>query len=280
MREKFHIEKNTIQETLVIPLYARKLCTEIFPQIYADQASMELIKKLDYDFSKLEKQSKGIIQRFGALEIAMRQMDLAIEIKEYLMRYPKAAVINMGCGLDQTGEICDNGSCKIYNVDLPDVIAIRNQLIPAKERTTNIAYNLNDFQWLAEIDGSDGAVFFAAGVFYYLNTLDVQKLINQMAKRFPNGKLVFDTSGKRALKLMLKTWVKQAGIKNINAFFHVDCIERDVQPWIKHADVSYKGYMTGYTNLENLPVSMFFRMLSKMCDHTLKMKIIRFDFTE
>lgn len=29
--EKVHIEKNTVQETLVIPLYARKLCSEQFP---------------------------------------------------------------------------------------------------------------------------------------------------------------------------------------------------------------------------------------------------------
>ena len=28
---KYHIEKNTIQETLVIPLYARALCTRRFP---------------------------------------------------------------------------------------------------------------------------------------------------------------------------------------------------------------------------------------------------------
>ena len=28
---KYHIEKNTIQETLVIPLYARALCTRVFP---------------------------------------------------------------------------------------------------------------------------------------------------------------------------------------------------------------------------------------------------------
>ncbi len=279
-REKFHIEKNTIQETLIIPLYARKLCTEIFPEIYSDQASIELMKKLDYDFSKLEKQSDSILQKFGALEIAMRQMDLAIEIEDYLKGHPKAAVVNMGCGLDQTGEVCDNGSCKIYNIDMPDVIAIRTQLIPSTERITNIACNLNDFSWFEKIDASNGVVFFAAGVFYYLNTLHVQHLINQMAKRFPDGKLVFDTSGKKALKLMLKTWVKQAGIQNISAFFHVDCIEKDVQPWIKNAQVSYKGYMMGYTNLKELHISTFFRFLSRLSDHVLKMKIIRFDFTK
>ena len=33
---KYHIEKNTIQETLVIPLYARALCTRRFPHLFSD----------------------------------------------------------------------------------------------------------------------------------------------------------------------------------------------------------------------------------------------------
>ena len=32
---KYHIEKNTIQETLVIPLYARALCTRRFPHLFS-----------------------------------------------------------------------------------------------------------------------------------------------------------------------------------------------------------------------------------------------------
>ena len=31
---KYHIEKNTVQETLIIPLYGRKKCTEKFPQLF------------------------------------------------------------------------------------------------------------------------------------------------------------------------------------------------------------------------------------------------------
>ena len=30
--EKYHIEKNTVQETLMIPLFGRKLCTVIISQ--------------------------------------------------------------------------------------------------------------------------------------------------------------------------------------------------------------------------------------------------------
>ena len=52
---------------------------------------------------------------------------------EYLKEHPKAAVVNLGCGLDQTGENCDNGTCQIYNIDLPDVIAVRKTLLPAQD---------------------------------------------------------------------------------------------------------------------------------------------------
>ena len=29
---KYKIEKNTVQETLVLPLYSRKVCTELLPE--------------------------------------------------------------------------------------------------------------------------------------------------------------------------------------------------------------------------------------------------------
>lgn len=277
-QSKFHIEKNTIQETLVIPLCARKQCTQIFPSIYTDPQAVQLMDRLDYDFSALEGKMSSVMQRFGALEVAMRQTDLAFEVKEYLQEHPYAAVVNMGCGLDQTGEACDNGTCRIYNIDLPDVIAVREQLIPPAERIKNIACNLNDPAWFNEIDHSDGAVFVAAGVFYYFEISDVQRLVNRMAEQFPGGKLIFDTAGKTALKMMLKTWVKQAGIQNVNGFFHIDNIEKDVLPWLKHAKVSQKGYMLGYHDLKDPCVPASFRLLSKVGDNLLHMQIVRFDF--
>ena len=46
-------------------------------------------------------------------------------------------------------------------------------------------------------DPDDGAVLFAAGVFYYFTTEEVKALVTGIAKRFPGGRLVFDAaSGK------------------------------------------------------------------------------------
>ncbi len=164
---KYKIKKNTVQETLMIPLYGRKMCSELYPKLYRDETAIRLMDEVDYDFSALEKKSGSMMQRFGFLEAAMRQNDLAFEVRDYLRAHPNAAVVNLGCGLDNTGRSCDNGSCRIYNLDFPDVIAVRDELLPAGEREKNIPCDLNDTSWFSEIDAADGAVFYAAGVFYY-----------------------------------------------------------------------------------------------------------------
>ena len=46
---KYKIEKNTVQETLVIPLYARKVCSELYPRFYHDETAVRLIAQIDYD---------------------------------------------------------------------------------------------------------------------------------------------------------------------------------------------------------------------------------------
>ena len=150
---KYKIEKNTVQETLILPLYSRKLCTELYPNLYRDETAVRLINEIDYDFSEAEKSSRSLMQRFGALEVAMRQNDLAFEVQAYLKTRPCAAVVNLGCGLDNTGSACDNGRCKIYNLDFPDVIALRNELLPAGEREQNIPCDLKDPAWFDKIDG-------------------------------------------------------------------------------------------------------------------------------
>ena len=184
---KYKIEKNTVQETLIIPLYARKVCSELYPNLYRDETAVRLIDEIDYDFSEAEKNSRGLMQRFGSLEVAMRQNDLAFEVRDYLKGHPNAAVVNLGCGLDSTGRSCDNGSCKIYNLDFPDVIAVRNELLPAGEREQNIPCDLKDPAWFDKIDATGGAVFFASGVFYYFLTEQVRELVQGMADAFPGG---------------------------------------------------------------------------------------------
>ena len=277
---KYHIEKNTVQETLIIPLYARKMCSTLFPRLFYDETAVRLIDKVDYDFSQAEKNSRSLMQRFGALEVAMRQNDLAWEVRDYLSGHPNAAVVNLGCGLDDTGRACDNGSCKIYNLDFPDVIAVRNELLPAGEREENIFCDLNDTAWISKIDASGGAVFFAAGVFYYFLTEQVRTLVQAMADAFPGGLLVFDAANRTAVKMIAKTWLKGAKIKNVGAYFAVSDAPKELPAWDSRLRVSNRGYMLGYHDLKDPSVSGFFRFLAKVGDNRMNMQIVRIEFAD
>lgn len=275
--KRCHIEKNTVQETLVIPLYGRKVCSERYPDLYRDPEACALMDRIDYDFSALAEKSRGVMYQFGFLEVAMRQTDLAWGVRDYLRTHPRAAVVNLGCGLDCTGRQCDNGTCRIYNLDFPDVIALRDELLPAGEREENIPCDLNDTAWFDRIDAGGGAVFFAAGVFYYFLTDQVRALVTAMEKSFPGGRLVFDAANRRAVRLMLKTWLKTAEIRDVGAYFAVSDSEKELSAWSLTLSVSSRGYMLGYHDLRTPSVSGFFRLLARMGDGVMKMRIVRLE---
>lgn len=275
--KKFKIEKNSVQETLIVPLYGRKLCAERFPDLYCDTSAKELCEKIDYDFSAQESKKHTVAYEFGALEAAMRQLDLMWEIKAYLSDHPNAVLVNMGCGLDQTGRACDNGSCSILNVDFPDTISVREELIGTGEREKNVAADLMDFSWMNHIDGSRGVVFFAAGVFHYFKREDVKALVLELSRRFPGGRLVFDTVGKFGLKLMLSKVLKGMGVEDVGGYFYTGNPEKDIA-WAPHIRVSSKGYMRGYYDLKRFGIRRIHRFLAWIGDSMMRMKIVRMDF--
>ena len=51
---------------------------------YQDETAVRLINEIDYDFSDADKNARSLMQRFGSLEVAMRQNDLAWLICAYV----------------------------------------------------------------------------------------------------------------------------------------------------------------------------------------------------
>ena len=276
---KYHIEKNTVQETLIIPLFGRLVCSERFPELFSDPAAKRICDSLDYDFAEKRKKMESAAGLFGALEVAQRQYDLRCEVEAYLKDHPAAAVVNLGCGLDDTFSKVDNGLCRGYNLDFLDVIDVRNELLPAGDREQNLACDLNDFSWMDQIDASHGAVFFAAGVFYYFKTSEVKKLFCTMAERFPGAVLAFDSCNERGAKLMRSTWLKEAGITDVSAYFSLED-EKELEGWSERfARVSSKSYMRGYRDIYK-DVGLFHKLMIRFCDSLVRMKIVRIVFGE
>lgn len=272
--KKISIEKNSVQETLIIPLYGRKLCSEKFPKLYSDDLSSDICSNIDYDFSKLEKRKNSLLYQFGALEAAMRQLDIIWEIKSYLNKYPKATIVNLGCGLDQTGRICDNGLCSIVNIDFPDIIKIRESLIPIIDREKNIACDLRDLSWVDKLDSSEGIILFAAGVFHYLKKQEVKNIVVYILEKHSKAEIVFDTVGKIGLKFMMSKILRNMDIEEVNGYFSVENPKVELN-WRNDIKISYRDYMLGYYDMKSPGINLFHRILAKLSDKFMKMKIIK-----
>ena len=247
MSNKIKIEKNTVQETLVMPLYGKAWAVKNFPDLFHDRDCQEIMNRLDYDFSTMQAQEGGVKMKIAALAAATRQYALVCEVREYLKEHPQALVVNLGCGLDTAGHQADNGQCRFANVDFPNVIEIREQLMPSTEREKNIGSDLNDQGWFDKIDfrEEDGAVFIASGVFLYFKKADVKKLLCAMAERFPGARLAFDGQNKKGMEMDLKA-VKASGI-DVGANLYLEDPERELSSWSERfARVQWKGMSTGY----------------------------------
>ena len=260
-----------------MPLFGRKMCSEKFPELYTDIFAKNLCDSLDYDFSELERKNNSFLYEFGSLEAAMRQLDIMWEIKEYLKTYPKATVVNLGCGLDETGKACDNGSCKIFKIYYPYVIAVLKQLISKYQREENVACDLKDYSWMNEVDGSNGVVFFAAGVFHYFKRNEVKDLVLELSKRYVGGCLIFDSVGKLGLKLMMSKTLKNMGISDVEGLFYTNNPMQELN-WSDKIKITSKGYMLGYYDMKSPNIRFSHRLLAKIGDDMMKMAINKIEF--
>ncbi len=278
MSQKIRIEKNSVQETLVLPLFGKAWAVRNYPDIFKDQDVQQIMDRVDYDFSALEKAAGGVKGKIASLAAATRQAALVWEIRDYLKDHPNALVVNLGCGLDTAGHQADNGTCRFANVDFPNVIELREQLIPSTEREKNIASDLNDYSWFEQIGfrPEEGVVFIASGVFLYFKKEDVRRLFVAMAERFPGGRIAFDGQNQKGKEVDLKA-LKASGI-DISTNFALDKPEEELKSWSdRFARVQWKKMSTGYIKPDRR-FGILYRLMAPLVDKTGMSQLDVIDF--
>ena len=274
MKQK--IEKNTVQETLIIPLYSRKIAKEKFPDLINDKISEDIIGKIDYDFSDKEKFFNSTVGLYGALEVAQREFDLECEIKEYLKKREYASVVNLGCGLNDLFSRVNNGKCKGYNLDFEDVIKTREELLKKAENEFNIACDLNDYSWFEKIEKDKGVIFVASGVFYYFKKEQVKNLFVRMSEYFKRGALAFDSCNKTGLRMLLRL-LKTIDMKEVGSYFCISDNLEELKSWSDNFEnVSSKSYMNGYRKLKD--IRLLYKFLNIFTDKIFNMQIVKIEF--
>jgi len=123
--------------------------------------------------------------------IALRARQYDWFAKRFIEKYPEAAVVNIGCGMDNRFKRIDNGKILFYDLDLPDIINIKEKIITPTKRYKQFAQSVFDFNWIKQID-REQVFLLAEGVFMYCEPIDVKNLFHELHKRFSNPEIVLE----------------------------------------------------------------------------------------
>ena len=156
--------------------------------VIRDPWAVTLFDAIEYDYRKFGKPNQSHALRAVAFDAAARA---------YLRAHPTASVVALAEGLqtsfwrlDRTGVA---NELTWYSVDLPPVMALREQLLPHDDRIVALAQSALDRSWMDGIDAPDGVFITAEGLLMYLDPTDALGLIRDCVAHFPHGQLMFDS---------------------------------------------------------------------------------------
>jgi O-methyltransferase involved in polyketide biosynthesis len=201
---KLNTDINQISRTAFLTLQCHALDATSRNPILNDQSSLNTLAHLksavkDSDSALYQRITDDKVKANLVKHTVLRARQYDRYIRDFLDLYPDATVVNIGCGLDDRFTRVDNGRVRMYDLDLPDIMALRSQLFPPKERYEQIAQSVFEFDWIGRISGNH-AILVAEGVFMYCEESDVRDLFRHLQARLVHPEIVFEVFNKKWLR--------------------------------------------------------------------------------
>jgi O-methyltransferase involved in polyketide biosynthesis len=187
---KHTVEPGTVQETLLIPLYGRAAENLKAEAVLRDPRAEEIVAAIEYDFSRFD----GLPSLAGTV---LRTALFDRWVADFLADHPSGTVVELGAGLNTRHERVDSTQARWFDLDLPDVIALRRKFFTDTAQRTTISASVTDTSWPATVEeDTDGPyIFCAEAVLPFLEGTEVHHVLGMIAERFPGSLLALDTAG-------------------------------------------------------------------------------------
>ena len=180
----------SVEWTNLCTLYLRSYESHLERPVLGDRAAAEAVDRIDYDFARMHRAAQPWGNQFL---VALRAKQLDVWADNSLGRNPDAVVLHLGCGLDSRAFRLDLPSgASWFDVDVPDVIALRRRLCADRAGYTMIASSVTDPGWLDQIPADRPALTVAEGLLMYLTAAEIRDLLQRLTDRFGTGELLAD----------------------------------------------------------------------------------------
>jgi methyltransferase (TIGR00027 family) len=260
---RFAVEQlSAVSNTALFTFWARAMEARSQDPMLPDPAAVALCEKLRPQLATLatpfhQQLVEDQVPAILGMLMAVRGQYMDAMARSFLSRFPRAVVVNLGAGLDTRFARLEAASephgkpghsgVRVVDIDLPEMIALRQQLLDPHPRHAHIAASVLDFGWMDALDHYDDHrfIFIAEGLLMYLPPDEVKRLLITLAHRFPGSELVGDVFSAVWLRPPLRKWTMRKAQHQLHfsrdAAFHFGLDSPDeMQTW--DAQIHFLSY--------------------------------------
>ena len=233
-----------VPETMLITLWAKAVETARPDAILRDPKAVEMMQKIDYDFTKFR---GGTMSQVGC---CVRAELIDRETLDFLRTHPDAVVIQLGAGIDARYDRLGRPAVTHwYDLDLPEAIDLRRRLLPETERNTYLPLSLFDYSWIDTVRAhSRPVLIILEGVLMYFTPEEVRALFDALCSRLPGGATVlFDMLAYSLVGNAKHHDVVQKAAKTVEFKWSV-LDTHEMERWNPHIHLAREYYMSDYTH--------------------------------
>lgn len=193
--------QDSTADTLLLTLYARSIESQKPCPIISDEHATKLVEQLDFDFRIFDNIPTT------SVGVALRSVHFDKITSDFISSHKNPIVVIVGCGLDTRMQRLEQeiaSQAFFYQLDLPEVIRLREQLLPPTTNEQYISGCLLEPHWKDMLLNShpDGEfIFLIEGVLMYFTEKENRQFLVQLAERFNGAELHFD---------MFNYWMSQS----------------------------------------------------------------------
>jgi len=186
---------NAVSETALLTLKARIIESEKDTPLISDDKGKEILEKIRI-MLPAETSHRVLNRKYSpALTsyISLRARKYDAFTREFLDEH-KGLVVSLGCGFDTRYWRLSHPSMKYMEVDLPEVINLKKDLVGADPGYQMIGCSVLDQQWIDELASiqKENVLFLAEGLFMYLPEKEVLALFKRLASTFSHSQIIFE----------------------------------------------------------------------------------------
>lgn len=234
---------DSVNKTLYIPLYGKAYVSR--KGILLRDAKAEELWAAEGFPLKGKSASKWLAYYMG-----MRCAVFDRWTKDKLRENPHAAVLHIGCGLDDRVGRVTAENMLWYDVDFPEVIVQRKLHYRETETYKMLAADAREADWLDTVSGNS-AIVILEGISMYLKPEELENLFAALKKRFATVCILMDCYTQFAAKASkYKNPINDVGVTQVYGLDDPKALERSGLRFVREWDMTPEDMISQLKGLE------------------------------